>query len=69
MSVLPWHGAIKEPTVHDPPSKNPPEDTYKIQYVYGVRTHETRDNVYFSKSGKIIYMTAALGVINDHLHK
>ena len=69
MAVLPWHGAIKEPEFHDPPSKKAPDETYNIQYVYGIRTEETRENVHFSSTGKIIYMTAALGIINDHLHK
>lgn len=67
MCVLPWKGAIKAPENFQTPPKLPPDDSYRIQAVYGVRTEETRDNVHFNAKGKVVYMTAALGVINDYM--
>lgn len=66
MAVLPWKGAIQAPDNPREYSKHPPMEQYKLLAAYGVRTEETRENIHFNKSGKIIYMTAALGIINDH---
>jgi hypothetical protein len=69
MSILPWKGEIKEPLNHDPLLKSAPDVNYKLQVAYGVRIEETRENVHFNYKGKIVYMTAALGVINDHVNR
>jgi WD40 repeat protein len=66
MCVLPWKGAIKEPIPPPHINKAAPEDNYKLQVAYGVRTEETRENVHFNYKGKVVYMTACLGVINDY---
>lgn len=66
MCVLPWKGAIKEPDEHSPLQTEPPQDSYSIQVAYGVRTEDTRENIHFNRKGKVVYMTAALGVINDY---
>ena len=66
MSILPWKGAIQEPDEHLPPTKEAPEDKYTLQVAYGVRTEETRENIHFNSEGKVVYMTASLGVINDY---
>lgn len=65
MAVLPWKGAIMPPD--DPPefTKAAPKEQYSLLAAYGVRTEETRENIHFNYNGKIIYMTAALGIIND----
>lgn len=65
MSVLPWKGQIIEPTSHNPVNKDPPTSTYALEYVYGYRCADSKQNVYFNASGKAVYMTAALGVILD----
>ncbi|CAI2383913.1 unnamed protein product [Moneuplotes crassus] len=66
MAVLPWKGAIHAPD--DPPkfNKQPPDERYKLLAAYGVRTEETRENIHFNHKGKVVYMTAAIGIINDH---
>lgn len=50
----------------DPPA-NPsvPDVNYNLEYVYGYRCADSRQNVYFNASGQAVYMTAALGVILD----
>jgi WD40 repeat protein len=50
----------------DPPA-NPaaPDVRYNLEYVYGYRCEDSRQNVFFNSSGQAVYMTAALGVILD----
>lgn len=50
----------------DPPA-NPsePDVNYALEYVYGYRCADSRQNVFFNASGQAVYMTAALGVILD----
>jgi hypothetical protein len=64
MSVLPWKGAIVEPDEHPPIRKEVPDVGYEIEFAYGVRTEEVRKHVHFNYKGDVVYMTAALGVIN-----
>jgi microtubule-associated protein-like 6 len=50
----------------DPPA-NPsaPDARYNLEYVYGYRCADSRQNVYFNSAGQAVYMTAALGIILD----
>lgn len=66
MAVKPWIGAIREPDNHPPVNKSKPDQTYELEYVYGYRCQDSRQNVYYNPNGDIVYMTAAVGVI---LHK
>jgi microtubule-associated protein-like 6 len=36
-----------------------------LDYVYGYRCEDSRQNVFINKEGNAVYMTAALGVILD----
>jgi len=65
MAVKPWIGAIKEPDDHPPVDFSKPDVDYQIEYVYGYRCQDSRQNVYFNPEGNIIYPTACLGVILD----
>jgi|LauGreDrversion4_2_1035121.scaffolds.fasta_scaffold136974_1 hypothetical protein len=65
MAVKPWIGAIAEPTNHNPPNPSPPSVSYTLDYVYGYRCEDSRQNVFFNANGNAVYMTAALGVILD----
>lgn len=65
LAVKPWIGAVKEPDDHPPVNKSPPDETYELEYVYGYRCEDSRQNVYYNPEGKIVYMTACLGVILD----
>ena len=50
----------------DPPNNPSPPDThYALEYVYGYRCADSRQNVFFNSSGQAVYMTAALGIILD----
>jgi len=51
----------------DPPlDPSPPSVQYQLEYVYGYRCADSRQNVYLNSQGQVVYMTAALGVILDH---
>mmetsp|Transcript_5014 Transcript_5014/g.7563 ORF Transcript_5014/g.7563 Transcript_5014/m.7563 type:complete len:745 (+) Transcript_5014:32-2266(+) len=66
MATKPWIGAIKPPT-NPPEIKNsPPAVSLELEYVYGYRCFDSRQNVFYtSDPNKIVYMTAALGVVLD----
>ena len=51
MAVKPWLGAIKEPASHPPVNPSPPNVKYALDYVYGYRCEDSRQNVYFNKDG------------------
>ena len=65
-SVKPWLGAIKEPLNHPAPVKKAPTETLEIDWVYGYRSEEARQNCHFNNRGQAVYPTAALGVILDY---
>jgi hypothetical protein len=63
MAVRPWIGQIAEPTSHNPFNPAPPDIQYKLDYVYGYRSADTRQNVKYNNFGEVVYMTAALGIV------
>ena len=63
MSVRPWLGQIEEPDSHNEINNEKPDCTYELEYVYGYRCADSKQNVYFNNQGNAVYMTAALGVI------
>ena len=63
LAVKPWIGAVFEPTQHNDPNPDKPDESYKLEYVFGYRADSSRNNVYYNSEGNIVYMTAALGVI------
>lgn len=42
MAVLPWKGAIREPTNHPPINRTKPDVSYVIDFVYGYKSEEVR---------------------------
>lgn len=65
MAVKPWIGAVKEPDNAPEVNKDAPDESYCLEYVYGYRCEDSRQNVYYNPDGKVVYMTACLGVILD----
>lgn len=63
LAVKPWKGQIAEPDNHPPVDPSKPDTTYALEYVYGYRCEDSRQNVYYNPDGNICYMTACLGVI------
>jgi len=65
MSVKPWIGQIAEPDEHNPVNNEKPTVSYELEYVYGYRCADSKQNLYWNSAGSAVYMTAALGVILD----
>ena len=66
MAVKPWLGAIKEPTTEPKQAiMAPPDVHYEIDFVHGYKSDGVRQNLFYSPTGKPVYMTAALGIILD----
>lgn len=65
MAIKPWRGACKEPRDHPPINPEKPEQRYEIDFVYGYRCEDARQNVLYNSKKKVVYMTAALGIIFD----
>ena len=65
LAVKPWIGAVFEPSQHNDPNPEKPDERYRLDYVFGYRADDSRDNLYYNKEGNIVYMTASLGVILD----
>ena len=51
MAVKPWLGAIKEPENHPKPNKKAPKVDLDIDWVYGYRSEESRQNCHFNSKG------------------
>ena len=70
-AVKPWIGEVKASTPRDfQLTKNshmaPSQNLKKLRYVFGYRAFDTRMNVkYTSDPNKIVYHTAALGIVLD----
>jgi WD40 repeat protein len=64
MAVRPWAGAIIAPTNLPKVEQAQPASNLKIDYVYGYRSLDSRQNVFYtSNPNEIVYMTAALGIV------
>ena len=61
-AVKPWMGQIAAPS--RPPASTPllPEVKVELEWIFGYRSQDCRDNVRFSASGDIIYHSAAVGI-------
>ena len=65
MACLPFKGALKEPHNHPPINPQRPDVTYEIEFVYGYRNEECRQNLFYNSRKKPVYITAAIGIIFD----
>lgn len=48
-----------------PGESNPPEASLQLDYVYGYRCHDCRNNLKYGPTGEIVYHTAAVGLVLD----
>ena len=65
MAIKPWMGAIKEPKEHNPVNPEKPDHRFEIDFVYGYKSEEVRQNLFYNSKRRPVYMTAALGIIFD----
>lgn len=69
MAVKPWVGVVNN-SVPDGfrPSKRDgeaPDATLELEYVHGFRCHDCRNNLKYTASGKLAYISAGVGVVMD----
>jgi microtubule-associated protein-like 6 len=66
-SVKPWLGAICSPTGYKkPPGQDEaPLKHLELEFVYGYRSRDVRNNLFYTRDGSIVYCIAALGVVYD----
>jgi len=63
-AVKPWLGALVAPTNMPHVDKSVPHQQLTMDYVYGYRAIDSRNNIFYTSNPKeIVYMTAALGVV------
>jgi len=66
MAVKPWKGVIDNSIPSDyKPKKSDgdaPDANLKLEYVYGYRCHDVRNNLRYTTDDHFIYHTAALGI-------
>jgi Ca2+-binding EF-hand superfamily protein len=66
MAVKPWKGVIDNsvPSNYKPSKADsePPDANLKLEYVYGYRCHDVRNNLRYTPDDHFIYHTAALGI-------
>ena len=66
MAVKPWKGVVD----HSVPSKYKaslrdgaaPDATLQLEYIYGYRCHDARNNLRYSLNGNIVYHAAGVGI-------
>ena len=44
---------------------NPPEVSLDLEYVYGYRCHDARNNLKYNSKGEAVYHTAGVGIVLD----
>ena len=65
MAIIPCKQVVDTEPTHGPVDPSEPDVKLELEYVYGYRSEDSRQNVHYTVDGKICYMTAALGVILD----
>eukprot|EP00948_MAST-09A_sp_MAST-9A-sp1_P002160 g2160.t1 len=65
LAVKPWVGAIVPPS--NPPASNTaaPNVRLELEHVYGYNAQLCRNNLYYAKTGEIVYHAAAIGIVYD----
>jgi len=69
MAVKPWEGVVKNsvPTGYKPNKRDgtAPDASIQLEYVYGYRCHDVRNNLRYTADDKIVYHSAGVGIVLD----
>ncbi len=67
MAVKPWEGVVRNSVPSDYVPKrgedDEPDAELELEYVFGIRCHDTRNNIRYTATGEIVYHTAAVGIV------
>lgn len=44
-------------------NRSPPESQLRLEWVYGYRGHQCRNNLFYTKEGELVYFVAGVGVV------
>jgi WD40 repeat protein len=61
----PFTGAIVEPLKHPQHNSKVPDEDYELEYIYGYRAYDSRQNLYFTANNKVTYCAASIGITLD----
>jgi hypothetical protein len=66
LAVKPFAGAIVPPDNEPRINENEPNINLQLDYVYGYRCFDTRQNVFYTSNDRnIVYIAAAVGIVLD----
>ena len=62
---LPCAPAVFAPDgyLREPDALAPCMEAAELEFVHGYRAHDTRDNLFYTARGEVVYHTAALGIV------
>ena len=70
MAVKPWKGTVDNmvPSRYVPTrsERERPDASLDLEYIYGYRCHDARNNLRYTSDGKIVYHAAGVGVVLSH---
>ena len=49
--------------VPSPLDRQCPDASLELEYLYGYRCHDARDNLKYTQSGRVVYHAAGVGVV------
>ena len=49
--------------------KSVPDSQLRLEWVYGYRGHQCRNNLYYTASGEVVYFVAGVGVVYNVAEK
>lgn len=68
-AVKPWIGVVNNsvPTGYKPSKRDgeAPDAEAQLEYVYGYRCHDARNNLRYTSDNKLVYHCAGVGVVMD----
>ena len=62
-AVKPWIGAVVAPSNPPQLSSAAPESNLELEWVYGYRAQDARNNLRYTGAGNIVYSAASVGVV------
>ena len=65
LAVKPWVGQIAPPDNDTGFENGTPDIDLELEYIYGYRCFDTRQNVFLRTASEIVYMAAAVGIVLD----
>ncbi len=65
LNSRPWAGAISAPSAAPRPDNRRPLERIEVEWVYGFRAQNSRNNVRYNLRGEVIFHAAGLGVVYD----